>query len=445
MRLEASFALTAASADIVEFKRLADHLDEEWIVQALEATGTATIRRRRLPAEQVIWVVIGMAMMRDLPITEVVRQLDLALPAAKSGSVAPSAIPSARRRVGSEPVEWIFGRTGAEWAHDSAAAHRWRGLSLYGVDGTTLRVPDSTSNRKTFGGQSAGSKGRGDSGYPIVRLTALMALRSHLLAGASFGPYEVDERVYALDLWPLIPDHSLTLFDRAYLQANVLVPLQSTGKERHWLTRAKSTTAWTVLDKLGKGDLLVEMKVSSEAKRKDPSLPATYRCRCIEYKRPGHPAQRLMTSLIDSVAYPAAELIALYHERWEIELAYDEIKTTVLQRQECIRSQTPDGVRQEIWGILLAYNLVRLEMLRVADRIAVEPTRLSFVASLRALRYHWTMAASLSAGKLPGYLSDVRDEIRTFLLPPRRDRTFPRHVKIKMSNYPRNRRGGRLK
>jgi hypothetical protein len=102
-------------------------------------------------------------------------------------------------------------------------------------------------------------------------------------------------------------------------------------------------------------------------------------------------------------------------------------------------------VRQEIWGILLTYNLVRLEMQRVADHIGVEPTRISFVASLRALRYHWVMAAGISPGTVPRYLADVRDEIRTFLLPPRRDRVFPRHVKIKMSNYPRNRRGGRLK
>src|SRR5262249_55701172 len=137
-----------------------------------------------------------------------------------------------------------------------------------------------------------------------------------------------------------------------------------------------------------KNDLLVEMAVSSEARKKDPSLPKTFRCRVIEYKRSGHEPQRLLTSLLDSVAYPLKELVVLYHERWELELAYDEIKTTVLQRQECIRSQSPDGVRQEIWGILLTYNLVRLEMERVADSAGVEPLRLSFVASLRALRYH---------------------------------------------------------
>ena len=441
MRLEASFAAVAATADIVEFQQLTDHLDAEWILQALEATGTATVRHRRLPAEQVIWLVLGMALMRDEPIVDVAKRLNLALPSKGSRNVAPSAIPAARRRLGSEPLEWLFARSAAEWAHSSAADRRWRGLALYGVDGTTLRVPDSAANRATFGGAS----GRGDSGYPMVRLTALMALRSHLLAGASFGPYDVNEREYAADLWALIPDYSLTLFDRGFLQANVLVPLRSTGVERHWLTRAKSTSKWTVIESIAKGDLLVEMTVSKEARKKDPSLPKTFRCRVIEYKRAGHKSQRLITSLLDPVAYPAKELIELYHERWELELAYDEIKTTVLQRQECIRSQSPEGVRQEIWGILLTYNLIRLEMERAAQSVGVEPTRISFVASLRALRYHWVMMAGISPGNLPRYIADVREEISELILPPRRARTYPRAVKLKMSSYPRNRRGGRLK
>jgi len=379
--------------------------------------------------------------MRDEPIVDVVKRLRLALPSKGSRTVAPSAIPAARRRLGAEPLEWLFARAAAEWAHSSAADHRWRGLALYGVDGTTLRVPDSVANRNTFGGAS----GRGDSGYPMVRLSAVMALRSHLLAGASFGPYGIDEREYAADLWTLIPDYSLTLFDRGFLQANVLVPLRSTGVERHWLTRAKSTSKWTVIESLAKGDLLVEMTVSDAARKKDPSLPKTFQCRVIEYKRVGHDTQRLVTSLLDPVAHPAKELIELYHERWELELAYDEIKTTVLQRQECIRSQSPEGVRQEIWGILLAYNLVRLEMARAAERVGVEPVRISFVASLRALRYHWVMMAGISPGNLPRYLADVREEISEFLLPPRRARTYPRAVKLKMSSYPRNRRSGRLK
>lgn len=440
MRLSTAFACTAATADSFEFKQLGESLNEEWITQALEATGTASIRRRRLPAEQVVWIVIGMALMRDLPITKVVAQLDLALPGARTRRVAASAIPSARRRLGAEAVEWLFVRSADQWAHESAAKSRWRKLALYGIDGTTLRVPDSGANRSTFGGQSAGGNGRGESGYPMVRMAALMAVRSHLLAGACFGPYAVDERRYAEELWAMIPDHSLTLLDRNFLQANVLLSLSTTGTERHWLTRAKSNSAWTVIEKLGKGDFLVEVKVTAAARKQNAALPKSFRCRVVEYQHRGHPAQRLVTSLVDAKKYPSNELIALYHERWEIELGYDEIKTKVLQRQECIRSQSPAGVRQEIWGILLAYNLVRLEMERVAETLKISPLRISFITSLRTIRDLWSLAAMVaSTGNIARILLDFRIEARSFVLPPRRRRRFPRHVKIKMSSYPRNR------
>jgi hypothetical protein len=174
-------------------------IDPEWVDKALAATGTATIRKRRLPAEQVIWLVLGMGVMRDKPLTEIVAEMDLALPGSRGVRVAPSAIVQARDRLGDDPIRWLFERTGPEWAHASARRLAWRGLALYGADGTTLRVPDSEENREHFGSQ----KGRWDgiSGYPLARLVTLMALRSHLLVGAHFGPWKKDELVLAADLW----------------------------------------------------------------------------------------------------------------------------------------------------------------------------------------------------------------------------------------------------
>lgn len=442
MHLDQALALTAAFTKPDKFSVFCARLDRAWIEEALLSTGTATLRRRRLPAEQVVWLVLGMALMRDRPIVDVVRQLDLALPATGGRTVAPSAVPAARSRVGAEPLEWLFVRSADQWAHESAAADRWRGLSLYGVDGTTVRVPDSDENRLHFGGQSAGAHGRGESGYPSVRLVALMAVRSHLLAAASFGPYSVDERRYAEDLWHSVPDDSLTLFDRNYVQANVFVPLTKGGKNRHWLTRAKKNNRWRVVEVLGDGDALVEMAVSSEARRKDPSLPATMQLRAIKYQHEGSDASTLLTSLVDSDKYPATELVALYHERWEIELGYDEIKTELLDREEAIRSKSPAGVEQELWGILVAYNLVRLEMERIADEIDTSPLQVSFVAALRYIRDEWSWSTITSTpGAIPRHLADMRDNIRRFLLPPRRrERRYPRAVKLKMSNYPRNRR-----
>jgi hypothetical protein len=446
MQVAHEIALTALAAKPESFDTFARHLDESWIEEALLATGTATFRRRRLPAEQVVWLVIGMALMRNRPIREVVDHLDLALPSSDGKRVAASAVVQARARVGAAPLEWLFVRTADEWGHASAARHRWRGLALYGVDGTTLRVPDSDENRAFFGGQPAGD-GRGDAGYPQLRLVTLMALRSHTLAGATFGPYGNDERTYAANLWPSVPNDSLTIVDRNYLAATILMPLERDGHNRHWLTRATSRTTWRVVREFGRGDALVELDVSRYARGQDDTLPNTWLVRAVEYQHKGHERKVLLTSLTDAERYPADELVALYHERWEIELSFDEVKTELLEREETIRSKSPESVAQEMWGILLAYNLIRLEMARIADEAEVSPTRISFVTALRFIRSEWEWSwTSRSPGAIPKHLRRMRDDIARFVLPPRRsERSYPRAVKIKMSNYERNRRGGRLK
>ncbi len=445
MGLASNLLITSADTAPHNFENFARHLDPTWIEEALLTTGTSTLRRRRLPSEQVVWLVIGMGLMRDRPIGEVVGDLDLALSTSKTNDIAPSSIVQARMRVGARPLEWLFVRTATQWGHTSADQNRWRSLAVYGVDGTTLRVPDSDENRKHFGGQPAG-EGRGDSGYPQLRLVVLMALRSHVLAAASFGPYS-DERGYANDLWSSVPDDSLTIVDRNFLAANTLMPLEAGGANRHWLTRAKSTTKWRVIKKLGRGDSLVELDVSAHARRQNDELPKTWIMRAVEYQRPGYKTQVLLTSLTDAERYPASELAVLYHERWELEIGYDEIKTDLLEREETIRSKTPDGVAQEVCGVLIAYNLIRLEMERIAKEAQVPPTRISFIAALRFIRTEWYWSSrTRSPGAIPKHLADMRIKIRRFVLPPRRgERVYPRAVKIKMSSYSRNRGGGRLK
>jgi len=358
----ASQVLVATAATEGSFDSFSQHLDSEWIEEALASTGCATLRRRRLPVEQVVWLVIGMGLLRNRPIAEVVRHLDLALPARDTRSVASSAVAQARQRVGSSPLEWLFVRTGSEWGHASADRHRWRGLAIYGVDGTTLRLPDSDENRDHFGGQRGI---RGESGYPQLRLVVLMALRSHVLAAASFGPY-AGEHHYAADLWPSVPNDSLTIVDRGFFAATVLMPLESAGTNRHWLTRARTKRKWRVVKQFSDGDALVEIDVTDHSRKQNHDLPKTWLARAITYQRKGHAEQVLLTSLTDAERYPAEELIELYHERWEIELGYDEIKTELLEREETIRSKSPDGVAQEMCGILIAYNLVRLEMEAIA-------------------------------------------------------------------------------
>lgn len=440
LRFSEAFAATAQFTP-ASFPTFTRHLDLDWIEESLLATGAATVRRRRLPAEQVIWLVLGMALFRDRPIVDVVRHLDLALPTAGGArTVAPSAVAQARARVGAAPLKWLYHRSAAEWAMASADGDRWRGLTLWATDGTTLRVPDSRENREHFGGQDAGGN-RGVSGYPLLRLVTVMAVRSHLLLGASFGPYSIDERDYARQLWESIPDDSLVCLDRLYLQADVMMTVVSGGENRHWLMRAKKNSAWKVLKHLGPHDDLIEITVRRETRRNDPTLPVSFVARAIRYQRKGFLPQTLLTSMVDAEKYPADEVRTLYHERWEIELGYGEIKTDMLERLETIRSKSPEAVEQELWGLLIAYNLIRLEMERIADEVEVSPLRISFLAALRYITDEWGWAAiTASPGAIPRHLQDMRDKIRQFVLPPRRpERVYPRAVKIKMSNYARKR------
>jgi len=417
---------------------LTQELPGELIEQALAATGTATVRRRRLPAEQVVWLVLGMVLFRHLNIVQVVDQLGLAVHKPNSRRpVVPSAIHKARERLGPLPLAWLFGATAQSWAHKSAAQHKFRGLSVYGVDGTTLRVPDSPENREHFGGTKTS---RGQSGYPLCRLAALMALRSHLIAAAAFGPYATGENGYAQALWDEVPDDSVVCLDRGFLAAVVLCGLLASGKNRNYLIRLKNSTKARVLKRLGPGDELVELKVSKTARGKHPQLPETLVARRLVYQRKGYRPQSLLTSLCDSEAYPAKEVVALYHERWELELGFDEVKTEMLAREETLRSRSPQGVEQELWGVLLAYNLVRLEMERVAKLAGVEPVQLSFSGMLMMLMQLWQMMPLMYPGAIPKLLVSWEAQMQRLLLPARRsDRSYPRAVKIKMSNYARKR------
>jgi Insertion element 4 transposase N-terminal len=152
MELGEAILAVGAGDRAPSFALFSDTLDAEWIAQALQATGTATIRRRKLPAEYVVWLVIGMALLRDRSIREVVRHLDLVLPIRTGrGTVSGAAIAQARDRLGPAPLAALFAQTAAVWGPAEADAERWRGLTVYGVDGTTLRVPDTAENEAAFG------------------------------------------------------------------------------------------------------------------------------------------------------------------------------------------------------------------------------------------------------------------------------------------------------
>lgn len=436
MGLEAAFSIVPAALP-GGFEQFARHLKPEYIEDALTLTGTATIRRRRLPAEAVVWLLVGIALMRCESIERIAALLGVALPSTRRKLVARSALTQARQRLGDAPMEYVFSATGAEWAARSADEHRWRSLSVYAMDGTTVRVPDTPENWDAFGGQVGAGK-RAGSAYPTVRVLGLMAARSHVLAAMRFAGYKTGEVTLAKELWPQIPNDSVMLVDRNFLIAGALSQLCDDGTNRHWLTRAKSTTRLRTLQRLGPGDELVEIQLSDSTRRLNPGLPDQWLARAIRYRRKGFRPSVLLTSLSDPKNYPRDEVVELYHERWEIELGYDEIKTHMLAREETIRSRTPNSVRQELWAIGLAYNLVRVEMERAADEAGVPPTRISFVNALSMICHAWIVWSTLplAPGRIPSALLDLRQRLRLLVLPERRpERAYPRVVKIKMSNY----------
>jgi hypothetical protein len=442
--LEGSLKLTSSLTALVDgrlpasFEGLKSHVDADWIESALTAEGTARLRRRKLPAEQVVWLVIGMALYRDLPIEDVVHRLDLVMPEGngKPGRVSKGALPPARHRIGADPLERLFAQVSSSWGMESAQRHLWRGLKVFGGDGTTLRVPDSAANRQAFGLPKGKSR---TASYPQVRCAALMVLGSHVLYDFAFGSYTVAEQTLMGPLIDRLPDRSLIILDRAYVDYQRLYRLQRQGRRRHWLIRLRKGLHWRVIQRLGPGDSLVEIRFSPPTRKAHPEWPETFVARLIQSKRPGFRPRTILTSLVDPKAYPAQEVSGLYEQRWELELGYDEMKTHTLERFETLRSETPEGIRQEVWGIAIAYNLVRREMEAVAQAMKVSPQRISYRSTLMFVRDLFLWAPLNTPGRLPWRMRRVHEDIRRLVLPPRRtERSYPRQVKIVWSHYPRN-------
>ena len=414
-------------------------IPQDWIEQALAATGTATLRRRRLPLEQAVWLVLGIALLRDRSILGTAEALDLVLPTASDDatparSISSSALSQARQRLGAQPLQWLFQHTAARWAHAQAGRQRWRGLSLYALDGVVWRTPDTADNRECFGGQR--NHAEHQSPFPQVRMACLLDVRARLLVDASLDAYDTSEYTLAQQLWPQLPEDALVIVDKGFYSAGLLWPLWH-RQRRHWLIPARAGLKGEVEQELGAGDVLLRMRVSPQARKKDAGLPPTWTVRAITRELDGK-LRTVFTSLDDPQRWPADEVFALYHERWEIELAYGEMKTEMLRQSMTLRSQHSDGVKQELWATLLMYNLIRLEITRIAEEAQVEPQRISFITALRYIVDEWLWSAlSRSPGAIPAKLKQMRADIRRFILPPRRsERRFPRAVRMIMTHYP---------
>ncbi|WP_211463236.1 IS4 family transposase, partial [Collimonas silvisoli] len=201
------------------WERLGQHLPYEWIEQAINYTGKASIRHRRLPAEQVVWLVVALALYRHQSISEVIDDLDLALPDAQVPFVSKSAVAQARQRLGAAPLQALFELSARAWCDQDSKHYQFKGLRLFAMDGTTLKTVDTPEHRQHFGAQRYACA---VSSYPQIRGVTLTDVATHLIRSAAFGPYGTHEMQYAKELVSSIPGDSLTAFDKGFLSAEIL-------------------------------------------------------------------------------------------------------------------------------------------------------------------------------------------------------------------------------
>ena len=326
----------------------------EWVESALRLSSSATIRRRRLPADQVLWLVLGMAFFRDEPIHEVARRLNIcAQGLASYDLLARSGLTEARKRLGADPVEWLFRQTGQHWGHERYPADQWQGLQVFAVDGALFRTQDTTDLREHFG--SGNTSTQRQTPFPMLRLVALMNVRSHILVDAQISPYRRGEIPLASTFLTQIPDNSITLFDKGFWSADLLLSLSMQGKGRHWLIPARKNLKSEVIETYADGDVRIRMKVSPQAKKKNPTLPEYWEVRQVSYAVRDGVIKTVLTSL-PANHYSAEDIATLYQERWEIELSFRDIKSSMQHNAITLRSKTVELVYQELWGLLLTYS-----------------------------------------------------------------------------------------
>lgn len=430
-----------APRQVPAVEALARALPAAWVRQAVEAAGRQSRRHRLLPAELTLWLVILLGLFRRHSYVNLLEMLgEAGWGFARWGGKAPPssrALTKARDRLGPEPLTRLFGRSARAWA--DAAPGRFVGPHrVYALDGASFLVPDTPANRQAFG---APASTRGRTGYPQMRAVALLDVGSHLVVAARTGPFREGEVTLAKRLVGDVPRGGFVVMDRLFRCYELLHRLVA-ERGAHFLLRLKSNHTAQRVRALGRDDLLVDVPIPRALRRLDPDLPATWTLREIGYRVPHRRERvRVLTSCLDPQVLPAAAVPGLYWERWEEETALDEIKThqcecAVVSRPTALRSQTPERVRQEFLGLLLAYNLTRVLMAEAAAPRRLSPLRLGFLGAITRLREAVRDMMGLPALRLPDRYDRLLRAIARALLPPRRRRRRPRAVKVKMSKYP---------
>lgn len=425
---------------------LENYIPSVSIQRVLEETGCESQRERRLVAPAVVWLVIGIGLWGRLNMKSVWRQVlgifkALLMAGANVRLPVRSSYSQARQRLGARPMAQLYRSVAKPVATEKTLDAFYKGLRKFSIDGLTFDVPDTPPNAKAFGRPS--TKRNGEEilgGFPQVHLTLLEELGTHVTCGVVIKQAKASEVPCAHYLKQKIPEQSLTMMDKLFYSYELIRWFGESEGNRHLLLRLASNVSPTLIKALPDGSYLAEVRPSwrYQGDDKTPVL-----VRVIEYTlddpdRPGHGEKhRLLTTLLDHEQHPALELIALYHDRWEIEIGNDEVKTHQLERDVHLRSKTPAGVIQEVYGILLAYNAVRFHIFQAAEKQGVAPTRISFTHAVRVIRDAMPILKITPKPLIPLFQELLAAHISQEVLPPRDNRSNPRVVKKRTSKFPK--------
>jgi transposase IS4-like protein/DDE family transposase len=395
-RTLASLPSGSRITDYISLGVIAKYFPREKVDAALAETGRASIRQRDLPAHVVVYYVIALALYMRSSYREVLRCLlegvQWLLDPSTSAKVAgKSGISQARTRLGAEPLQLLYDSLVAPMAvaqTRGAWFRRWRIVSL---DGSTLEVADTPENEAAFGRPGAS---RGQSAFPQIRFVSLLENGTHVLWGARMDSYATDEITLAEQVVPSLREGMLCLADRFFPGYSLWQKASRTGADLLW--RVRKNARLEVDEHLPDGSYLSRLYASTSNRRKERQAMVV---RVLDYRLDkvpdAEPIYRLITTILDPAQAPAQELAALYHERWEIETALDELKTHLRGAQIVLRSKTPELVKQEFYGLLMAHFAVRGLMHEAAVGAEEDPDQLSFLHSVRVVQRRMARFAAL--------------------------------------------------
>lgn len=357
------------------------------IQAVLGGTGKTSVRQRDLPAHVVVYYVIALALYMQSSYREVLRCLLEGIqwllgPGATVKVAGKSGISQARTRLGWEPLQQLHDEVVKPIAVESTKGAWYRTWRLVSMDGSTLDTADEKDNERTFGRPSAS---RGRSAFPQVRFVSLVENGTHVLFGTRLGGVETGEITLAKQVLSRLVKGMLCLADRNFFGFELWNQARGTGADLLW--RVKKNLRLPCEKRLPDGSYLSRVYASPKEQRHGQNGIFV---RVMEYRLervPGaEPIYRLLTTILDHEAAPATELAALYHERWEIETALDELKTHLRGSRIVLRSKTPDLVRQEFYGLMMAHFAIRGLMHEAALKANEDPDKLSFLHAVRVVR-----------------------------------------------------------